>query len=317
MRNLIKRTPIPVAGLALGVIALGGLLKGIAPIAYWVCFALAVALVALVIARAIMFTADVRADMHNPMMASTSGTLWMALMQISIGIFAFAPQAAFVVWLIAVAGHTVLIVWFTATFAFHFQWKQLMPSWFIVYVGIIMVSATAPTFGLIAFAQVMFWIGMALCVVLLVLVARRMLTMPLPEPALPMVCIFAAPFSLGLSDYLAVSAQPNMAFVYTMIAVAQVLYFVVLFQVPRLVALLHRQFFPSVAAMTFPFAISAVALTRLLGFLAKSGVAYPSVFDWLAVAESVVAVVLVVWVLVRYLMFFADTAKPEQAGNAR
>jgi exfoliative toxin A/B len=161
-------------------------------------------------------------------------------------------------------------------------------------------------------SQVLFGVGMVLCVVLLGMVAYRLRTLPMPEGALPMICILAAPFSLGLTDYLAAYAQPSMAVALAMVVVAQALYVFVLTQVPRLLKLVHRQFFPSVAAMTFPFAISAVALGRFLAFLASSGIAYPVVLDGLAFVEAVIAVTLVVWATVRYVMFFAHTPRVEQ-----
>lgn len=309
MKQLIKTTPIPLAGLALGVIALGGLLKGFSPVVYWFCFALSVLLVAMVIAHVALFTDETRTDMRNPMIASTSGTLSMALMQISVGLNAVAPQAAFVLWLIAVAGHTVLIIWFTATFVPHFEWGKLMPSWFIVYVGILMIAATGTTFGLDALAQVLFWIGLTLCLVLMVLVAYRMRAIPLPEPAMPMVCIFAAPFSLGLTVFLTANVQPNTAFAFAMIVLAQMLYFFVIFQLPKLFKLLHGRFFPSVAAMTFPFVISATALNRMCAFLANSGIAFLPFLNGLALVETVLAIALVMWAFVRYVMFFAAKAK--------
>lgn len=80
---------------------------------------------------------------------------------------------------------------------------------------------------------------------------------------------------------------------------ATVLYLVVLVKLPKY---LKMPFFPSYAAFTFPFVISAIAMKQTMACLANMG----SPMSWLNVVviiETVIAVVLCVYALVRYILF--------------
>lgn len=305
MKSLIKNAPIPLAGLALGIIALGTLLKPLSPSLYWGAVGMSSLLIIVLVARLIMFPRDIRADLRNPVFASVSGTFFMTIMQISVGVNDFAPSAAFVLWSDAVFGHFVLIVWFSLAFVRHFKWTDVVPTYFIAYIGIIVVSVTSPTFGLQAFGQGVFWFGFALYAVLLAVVSYRIATRPLPDGAKPLICIYAAPMSLSLTGYLAAFSQPNLVFAMVLAVLAQLLLVGVITQLPRLFRLLHGRFFPSIAAMTFPFVISATALGRLCAAMAAAGMGYPAALDVLVGAETVLACAMVVYAMVRYGFFFA------------
>ncbi len=66
--------------------------------------------------------------------------------------------------------------------------------------------------------------------------------------------------------YLAVTPDPDLTLVTVMAVAAQALFVFVLAQVPKFV---KGGFYPSFAAMTFPFVITATALDRVLGLMAS------------------------------------------------
>ena len=70
MRDIIKKVPIPTAGVALGLAALGNLLQPYAEIAHIACGALSLFLVAMLVAKLIMFPSMLREDMKNSVFAS-------------------------------------------------------------------------------------------------------------------------------------------------------------------------------------------------------------------------------------------------------
>jgi len=133
-------------------------------------------------------------------------------------------------------------------------------------------------------------------------VAYRALRGPaLPEPALPTVAIFAAPPSLLLVGYLAVTDAKLAAVVYVLLAFAAVSLLYVLASLPKL---LRLRFCPSCAALTFPFVISAIAIKQAAAFLATTGAG--SFIPGFAVsALDGLAVVMVVYAVVRYGVFLA------------
>lgn len=83
MRDIIKKVPIPTAGVALGLAALGNLLQPYAEVAHIACGALSLFLVAMLVAKLIMFPSMLREDMKNSVFASVSATFFMTLMQLA------------------------------------------------------------------------------------------------------------------------------------------------------------------------------------------------------------------------------------------
>ena len=108
MRDIIKKVPIPTAGVALGLAALGNLLQPYAEVAHIACGALSLFLVAMLVAKLIMFPSMLREDMKNSVFASVSATFFMTLMQLAGYLAPVAIVPAFGLWCSAVAGHFVL-----------------------------------------------------------------------------------------------------------------------------------------------------------------------------------------------------------------
>ena len=70
-----------------------------------------------------------------------------------------------------------------------------------------------------------------------------------------------------------------------MLVLAQALFAVVLSRLP---VLLRLRFYPSYAAMTFPFVITATALGKALAFFQANGAQVPEVLNVLFAAEAAV-----------------------------
>ena len=141
------------------------------------------------------------------------------------------------------------MTWFTKKFLFAFDLKNVHATYFIAYVGIIVASLTSPTFGMQALGNILFWFGFICYAALFVLVTVRYIRHEVAAPAKPTFCVYAAPMSLSLAGYLAVTPEPNLALVAVMAIAAQMLFVFVLTQVPKFI---KGGFYPSFAAMTFP-----------------------------------------------------------------
>ena len=312
MREIIRKVPIPTAGVALGLAALGNLLQPYTEIVHIVCGILSLVLIAMLGAKIALFPDMIRDDLHNSIMASVSATLFMTLMQLAGYLAPFAYIPAFALWSAAVVAHLALMGWFTARFISHFKLHEVFPTYFICYVGIVVASVTSPTFGMEAVGHLLFWFGFACYVVLLGLVTYRYMKHEIPESARPLFCIYTAPMSLSLVGYLATAPQPNLVFVLAMLVLAQVLFAVVLSRLP---VLLRLRFYPSYAAMTFPFVITATALGQASAFFASSGTPLPTFVDALIAAETGIATVLVAYVFVRYAVFLLGHAELPERGT--
>ena len=311
MRDIIKKVPIPTAGVALGLAALGNLLP-YAEVAHIVCGALSLFLVAMIVAKVVLFPSMIRDDLQNSIFASVSATFFMTLMQLAGYLAPVAIVPAFGLWCAAIAGHFILMGWFTAHFIRRFKLAEVFPTYFICYVGIIVAAVTSPVFGMEAFGRGIFWFGLACFAVLLATVVARYLKHEIPEPARPLFCIFAAPMGLSLVGYLAVTPNPDPLFVGVLMVLAQALFAMVLTQLPKFLAL---KFYPSYAAMTFPFVISAMALGKGMQALYAAGVTIPALpmVEALIALETVFAAVMVTYVFVHYMRFFFGTPKGAKA----
>lgn len=314
--DAIKKVPIPAAGVSLGLVALGNLVADCSSVAQAACVGLSLFMAALLLARVIMFPKSIAEDLGNPILASVSATLFMALMQVAAY---FAPAAflpAFALWSLSVAGHLSLMGWFAMRHLRAFALERVFPSYFICYVGIIVAAVTSPAFGMEALGSVLFWVGFALYPVLLVLVTARYAKHPVPEAARPLFCIYSAPASLSIVGYLAVTEQPSLALVAVLLIAAQAFFVMVLSQLPKFIA---GGFFPSFAAMTFPFVITATALGYALELFQAAGVEGLGILQAIQAFETAFAAAMVLFVFVRYLVFLfkpVRAAEPEALGEA-
>lgn len=313
MAELIKKVPIPTAGVALGLAALGNLLQPYSDMARGLCGALSLALVLLLLAKIVRHPDMIRADFKNPILASVSATLLMAIMQLSTYLAPATLWGGFALWAMAVGLHLGLMAWFTARFIRRFQLKEVFPTYFICYVGIIVASATSPTYGAEALGYGLFWFGFACYLVLLGVITYRYAKHEVPEGARPLFCIYTAPMSLSLVGYLATAADPSPLMVAVMLVLAQAFLVLVLARLPKFLAL---PFYPSYAAMTFPFVITATALSQGVAFLNGLGAGLPLALDVLVLAEMGLAIVMVGYVTVCYLQFFFKRAEQPVAQSA-
>ncbi|MEF9841470.1 MAG: TDT family transporter [Raoultibacter sp.] len=313
--NIIEKVPIPTAGVALGLAALGNLLQPYTEVLHIACGILSLFLVIMVGARIVMFPRSIREDLRNSILASVSATLFMALMQLAVYIAPLSNGVGFALWVVALIAHLCLIGWFTFAFIAHFKLHEVFPTYFITYVGIIVACVTAPAFGMEALGRVFFWFGFTCYLILLVVITYRHIKHPIPEPARPLFCIYAAPMSLSLAGYLSVMETPNALFIVILAVLAQVLFAIVLFRLPHF---LRLHFYPSYAAMTFPFVITAIALKSALVFLAGDGYVVPEFFTILVVLESALATGMVFYVFGHYMRFFfrSEFAKKARESQA-
>lgn len=313
VKEFIEGVPVPAAGVALGLAALGNLLSSYSVELRIVLGACSAFLAVLVFAKMVAFTETFRGDLENPVVATTCATFFMTCMQLATYAAPFAHDVSFVVWCAAIVCHFVLMAWFTLTFMRDFKLTDVHATYFICYVGIVVGALTSPTFGMESVGTVLFWFGFACYAALLVLVTVRYAKHEVAEPAKPTFCVYAAPMSLSLAGYLAVTDAPNLAFVAVLAILAQILFVIVLTQLPKF---LRLKFYPSYAAMTFPFVITATAYASAIAVLREGGVALGFAFDAVAALEVAVATVMVLYVFARYLVHFAgklSATKGEEA----
>ena len=300
MKDTIKKVPVPLCGVMLGFAALGNLLQSYGEGIRSVCGIVAAFLLVLILLKLIMFPQMIKEDMNNPIMASVAGTFPMALMLLSTYVKPFIGPGAMYLWYFAIILHIVLIVYFTIKFILKLQLPKVFASYYIVYVGIAVAAVTAPAYEKTGIGTAAFGFGFVTLVALLVLVTIRYVKCPnVPEPAQPLICIYAAPTSLCIAGYVQSVTPKSKTFLLAMLAVATVIY---LFALVKAIGYLKLKFYPSYAAFTFPFVISAIATKQTMACLANMGQPMP-VLKTVVLIETIIAAVFMIYTFIRFMEF--------------
>ena len=276
--SFLKRVPLPLCGVALGLAALGNLLAAYSPYLKILCGVLAFVGILFVTCKYLTMSDAFVTDMKNPVTASVSGTYTMALMLLAGYIKPILPVFAMILWYVAIILHFVLIVYFTLNFILKIKipddLMKVVASYFIVYVGIVVASVTAPAFNNIALGQICFWIGFILYIPLFFYVSFRYIKLGNKKiEAKALACIYAAPASLCVAGYISSFEQKNITFLTGLYLFSLVIYLFGLFVVADLFANFANnkefKFYPSIAGITFPFVISAMAAKQFNAVLTK------------------------------------------------
>ena len=286
---MIKKIPIPICGVILGMFGLGNLLQSYSEGIRMTCGVIATIL-------AVLFLISVFTDFGKFKDFSVYFKPW----------FGAVSQ---IIWYLAIALHIVMIIYFTKTFILKPDLKIVHASYYIVYVGIAMAAMTAPAYEATGFGMATFWFGFAALLILLVFVTMRYVKLPAPDPAKPLICIYAAPVSLCIAGYIQSAATKSLSFLTVMWVVATVFF---LFACVKFVQYLKMPFFPSYAAYTFPFAISAIASKQLMA--CSVAMEQPMAFlKPIVLIETIIATCTTLYAFVRYLMFLFGSGEKKAA----
>lgn len=300
MKKIIQKVPVPLCGVMLGFAALGNLLQSYGEGIRYVCGIIAALLLVLILLKLVLFPDMIKEDLQNPIMASVSATFPMALMLLSTYVKPWIGAVAKYIWLFAIILHLILIIYFTIKFIIKLQIPKVFASYFIVYVGIVVAAVTAPAFEAISIGTAAFWFGFATLLLLLVLVTIRYIKFKqIPEPAQPLICIYAAPTSLCVAGYVQSITPKSKGFLLTLLVLASILY---VFALIKAIGYLKLKFYPSFAAFTFPFVISAIATKQTMACLANMKQPMPFL-QYIVLIETIIAVIFVIYTFIRYMQF--------------
>lgn len=305
---MIKKIPLPMAGLILGLFAMGNLLASYGATVRLICGGIGAILYIMYAARLIVGADKLAEEMKNPVVASVFATFPMATMLFASYIFPYANRVAYYLWMFGLFFHGLLIIWFTMSIAIRKDIKTVFPTWFIMYVGIVVASVTGKMFGAQAIAERCFWFGLICYIVLIPIVCYRVFVIKnIPEPALATLIVFTAPGGLLLTGYMNAFEEKQMAILIPLMVVAGLFYILALSKLPQVLKL---KFYPSISAITFPTVITAIGFKLANGFFVKSGNPIAGL-PILVLAMEWIAVFCVFFALAKYAKFLTAPA-PKQ-----
>ena len=205
--------------------------------------------------------------------------------------------------------HFVLFVVFCYFHNKNRNLKNILPSWFIPPIGIVVGTVTfqhnVPVYEAFEpLAQFLLYYGFAFYALSLPIVLYRWLFLgAIPDVAKPTLGVIAAPASLTLAGYLSITENVNLGFVegYVVLAILMTLtVYILLFK------LLKMDFSVGMSAYTFPLVISATAMAKLNHYFAEV-----SVNSWLSIwsnysaeFELLFATSIVIYVSMKYLQHY-------------
>ena len=302
MKKFIRSVPMAICGVSLALAALGNLLlPTFGPVARYICGILSAALLVIFVLKLILDYPHAREELKTPIPLSVLPTATMTVMLLSAYIRPHMPGSALFIWYCAIIAHLGIMLIFAKRFMAGLKARNVFPTWFITFVGIAIASVTAPAMGAVQIGQAVFYLGFVLYFAALPLVVCRMIKADqfFPQPAQPTIAIFAAPMSLLIVGYFSSFQQRNEMLVYFMLALALASYIYV--TIKMLTSLLKIKFYPTCAAYTFPYVISAAAFRLGAAFLAEQGINF---LTPIAQLSQLIAVMVVAYVVVHYVMYF-------------
>jgi exfoliative toxin A/B len=303
LSKIASKTPIPLAGLMLGLSSTGNMV----PDFRWFFGFFAIAILAVLIIKLVYDWGTIREELKNPAVAGISATFPMAIAVLSTYFKPYAYDAAFFVWVVAVLIHVALMIYFAGLAIIRFDVKKCLPCYFVVYVGFSVNAFIAPVYGQVLLGQALFWFGLASFLALFPPLLYRVLVVKgLPEPMIPTVVIFASPASVVLYGYLrAYGASGAEWMVWLLFAFSLVFWVGSLTLLPKV---LRMKFYPSYSSLTFPLVITGLALNATYLYFRDAGndIALLQYLGWAAIA---IAVVFVLYVLIRYIHHFMIRGK--------
>jgi len=301
----LMAVPTPVAGLALGIASLGwcwenllssnGLAQSIG--------AIIAGFLLLVLTPKILFNHSLlQKELAHPLIGSVLPTYAMAAMVVSNALGKISPWLANSLWLFALCLHLIFLGYFLYYRIKSFNLTDMLPSWFIPPVGIIVADVSfIANHALQPIAEIALIFGMlSYAIMLPMMIYRLIFRAEIPDAAKPTIAILAAPASLSLAGYLSISTNPSAIILALLFGIAILM---TLFTYIALIKLTQLPFSPGFSAFTFPMVISATALFKLAEWMRSIDIStqYSDQIHLLALGELLIATGVVVYVVLQYL----------------
>lgn len=313
----LTRIPTPLTGLALGIASICSALESLLPASGAIQLSgalIAFILITAVLTKFIVFPEILYQDFMHSVTSSILPTGAMGLMVISKSLAVFSPEGGLLLWKGAVILHCFFLLGFILFRSRKWDFRQMVPSWFVPPVGIAVAALTAPA-SMVTEGTVLLYFAMGSYMVMLPVMLYRFMFYPgIVDAAKPTIAIMAAPASLLLAGYISIVPEPSLVIGGILLSVA------LLMTTTVYVAgfsLLRLPFSPGYAAFTFPLAIGATALHKAAAHLS----AFPSLWakvyglHHLAVIETAIATLVIVYVIVRYAAFYTQDIRKRKSST--
>lgn len=306
--NKLENYPIGICGTILGLVTVSNAwainkVTFLKPIS----IALAIIIIGLMAIRLVIFPTKIANELKNPVAGSFYPTIDMSLFLIASFIQPNSPKLASALWLFAAILHFGLIISYTFFRLKNRNFSEVIPSWFVVYVGLITGSLASKGMGYDKLAKFMVIFGTTSFLLLWPVMLYKIFTNKVDKDKIATCAIIAAPGSLALAGVIDLFKGANIYFVMFLGFASIVNVLIVYFFAFKLSI---YKFKPNFATFTFPLAVSALAIYKFSNFLAVQNLATASsIIKIVGYIEIVIATTIILFILINFIMMFFKALK--------
>ena len=259
--NIIRNLPTPIAGLALGSVALGNLLQPYSSSLQLLFNLLSLIIIVLLTIKFVLGFDKLKKEMENPVIATVLATYPMSIMLLASFSKKYIGLLSMPVWIIGIFLDFCVVCYAIYNFIIRERHiSKIYPTWFITFVGPAVVTVTAINYNLEMLGLIYFYFSYINYLVLLPFVLYRVYKYKhYKDGDYPTITVFSAPGGLLLASYMIGVTQKSNIVLAILIPLTILLFIFVLIQLPYL---LKRKFYPSFSAFTFPLVICAIAFQK-------------------------------------------------------
>ena len=290
--NIIKNFPTPIAGLALGSVALGNMFQIYSSTLQTIFSLLSLIIIILLTIKFFLYSDKLKEEMKNPVLATVLATYPMSIMLLSSFFKKYIGLYSLPTWIIGICLDICVVSYATYNFIIKDKHiKNIYPTWFITFVGPAVVTVTAISYNIEILGKLFFYFSFINYLILIPFVLYRVYVYKhYKDGDFPTITVFSAPGGLLLASYMIGVTQKNNFILAILIPLTILLFIFVLIQLPFL---LNRKFYPSFSAFTFPLVICAIAFQ-------KTGIYYQlgdfSILKILIHLSELLAIIIVIYI---------------------
>ncbi len=265
-RDIYKNIPIAFSGVSLALMSITTAWVGVGSNFFRVfgVFFSTIALT-LIIAKSLLHPKETFDEIRHPYIGTFYPTIAMTIMVISTFIVEFNETFARYLWFFGIILHLILDLTFILSRIRDFKIEYVVPSWYIVTVGLGVGAVTGGAIGYIKLSQAIFYYAFIWFLILFPVMLYRIFKVgEIPKTKETSLMIMGAPANICLAGYLGVFDEKSgiIINILLILAVSNMLYDYYI--LPKL---LRLPFSLALAPLTFPLSIGAVAMQRYYNYL--------------------------------------------------
>lgn len=311
LKQKLENMPIAIVAISLGFMSISTALVDF-NISWVRHFAVlfAIICIGLIMLKYIVYPKKVLEEIKHPILGSIYPTISMTLMVISVYMIQFNKMLGQGLWLFGLILHILISILFFMERFKSFKIIDLIPSWFIPTVGIGIAAVTSKPMQLPVISKLVFYYSLFMFIVVGILMIYRLTFMDkLKGPKRPTLMIIAAPASICLAGYIAISDAPNKMFINALALLAYVTTLGGYILIPKLI---KAKPLPALAPLTFPLAIGVIASQRYVKYLGKVESSMQGLARIILYVQLIIAIAVIGYVVFRTIQFLINTFKPKK-----